>query len=544
MPAVNGARSLATEEKARGPRGPKRCRLALLAYVGLALYVGLFAFDVALEHGAEGPWRAIAAGTLLGRDGPQPVDALAVMRSIVLLLPMLAVLYLGQIHAAERYADPERWPLRRVLLHTTVLGLPLLILPPLMSPDVLSYIAYARMAVVYGTNPLVDVPAANPDVFVQSITSEPYAYTTSVYGPVWLALGELLARLAEALGGRYWVYVLLFKTAAWTAHLGCVAVVWLLAAPLGPRSRLVGTIALAWNPVLLLENAWSGHNDSLALLLLLLAVLAWSRHPLAATVVLALAIPTKWLPGLAVPLFAVLLVRTAPDLASRLRRLGLAALVGLAVVATSYAPYWQGPPTLTPVTNAKGNAITGRSLIHATLIPARQAEAEATGGPDPEAAQEARIAAELAAAKAEGRPFDWASARHPYAQAQEVWLRRLSAAVLLVVIAARAWCVRDLVTLVGGLGWIMLVYVEVTAAYFWPWYLELPLGLAFAAGDVRLRRAAVLLSVCTLWLYVDRVYLGRSSPWGPPIVHGIPLAYLLYLVLGWLRTRVRSGGER
>ncbi len=120
-------------------------------------------------------------------------------------------------------------------------------------------------------------------------------------------------------------------------------VVWKLMAQYGVDSR--NLLLYAWNPLVIIEIAGSGHHDSLGICMLTLGVLAWEKgHPLWAGAGLAASFLSKYMSALLVP--AAILRADWPLLGAW----GLLAAAGLALVRpptilvtgpTRYTQNWQ-----------------------------------------------------------------------------------------------------------------------------------------------------------------------------------------------------------
>ncbi|HEU0027777.1 MAG TPA: hypothetical protein VFQ25_11735, partial [Ktedonobacterales bacterium] len=174
--------------------------------------------------------------------------------------------------APRTTAGGVRWGLWLALGGAAVMGVTLALLPSLPSDDVFSYILYGRISALHHANPLIATPADFPrDPFLSLVY---WQTTRSVYGPVWLGLSDVVARLAAALGGGLAAYVALFKLVGLLAHLVNVALVWAILGRIAPERRLAGALFYGWSPLCLLEFSASAHNDAVMLLLLLLGVYA------------------------------------------------------------------------------------------------------------------------------------------------------------------------------------------------------------------------------------------------------------------------------
>jgi Glycosyltransferase family 87 len=186
----------------------------------------------------------------------------------VFLIALLAYAgaYSGMLLLAGRISS--RW----AIALTVALQLIVFAGPILISTDVFSYIAYARMGVVHGINPYVHGP--------QSIVSDPvYHYVgkdwknvATAYGPLYTLISYPLAPLGVL--GALWG----MKLMALLAGAGTLALTWRCARlrALDPRLAL---IAVGANPLWVIYGLGGAHNDLLMTLLTMAAVtLALARR--------------------------------------------------------------------------------------------------------------------------------------------------------------------------------------------------------------------------------------------------------------------------
>jgi hypothetical protein len=133
-----------------------------------------------------------------------------------------------------------------------------LLAPPLLSQDVFSYIAYARLDVVHGLDPYTHSPSDAPADAVF-----PYAGSkdfTSVYGPLFTVATFPLAKTGVPFA--FWT----LKVVAALASLAIVALVWWCARRLGRDPRLPALV-VGLNPLVLVHVVGGAHNDALTVLL-------------------------------------------------------------------------------------------------------------------------------------------------------------------------------------------------------------------------------------------------------------------------------------
>jgi alpha-1,6-mannosyltransferase len=200
----------------------------------------------------------------------------------------------------------------------TVAGLHVLFLlaPPLLSQDVFSYIAYARLGVEHGLSPYTHAPVDIPRDAVFGFAGSKGA--VSVYGPAFTLLTYPLASLGVA--GAYWV----LKVLAAGASLGVVALVWRTAERLG-RDPVWPALFVGLSPLVLVHVVSAAHNEALVMLLVMAGVYAFARgQPRAAGALPTLAAGVKASAGLVLPYLV---------LGSPRRAGGRAGLVGVVLAA-------------------------------------------------------------------------------------------------------------------------------------------------------------------------------------------------------------------
>jgi hypothetical protein len=212
----------------------------------------------------------------------------------------------------------------------TVVGLHALFLlaPPLLSQDVFSYIAYARLGVEHGLSPYTHSPIDIPTDAVFGFAGSKDA--VSVYGPLFTLLTYPLSGLGVA--GAFWV----LKVVAACASLGVVALVWRCAERLG-RDPVAPALFVGLSPVVLVHVVSAAHNEALVMLLVMAGVYAFVRdQPRGAGALPTLAAGLKASAGLVVP---YLVLGSRPRVRDAL--FGVVA-AGIALVAIGLAGFGTG----------------------------------------------------------------------------------------------------------------------------------------------------------------------------------------------------------
>jgi alpha-1,6-mannosyltransferase len=209
----------------------------------------------------------------------------------------------------------------------TVAGLHVLFLlaPPLLSQDVFSYIAYARLGVEHGLSPYTHSPIDIPGDPVFGFAGSKDA--VSVYGPAFTLLTYPLSGLGVA--GAYWV----LKALAAAASLGVVALVWKCAERLG-RDPVAPALFVGLSPLVLVHVVSAAHNEALVVLLTMAGVYAFVRgQPRAAGFWATFSAGFKASAGLVVP-YLVLGARPRRVLAGVAAAVLLLVAIGLAGFGT------------------------------------------------------------------------------------------------------------------------------------------------------------------------------------------------------------------
>jgi hypothetical protein len=221
-----------------------------------------------------------------------------------------------------------------------VASVALIVTPPTLSPDLYHYALFGRMLVTRGLNPyLTSGNVLRGDPLWPLAIWQDY---TSHYGPVftWLSAG-----VTWISGGRAIATALAFKALA-TGFGGLAAWSVVALAKQERRSRLVPLLLVAWNPLVLLETAGSGHNEMVMIGLALygLWLFRTGRTSLGFLLLVASA-HVKWITAALAGLVAVAHLRDIQG--ARARATAAIKLIAVAAGATTvlYLPFWAGADT-------------------------------------------------------------------------------------------------------------------------------------------------------------------------------------------------------
>jgi hypothetical protein len=253
-----------------------------------------------------------------------------------------------------------RWPMGSgtgwIVAGMLVFGLTLLLMPGLLSTDLVMYAVYGRVAGVFGLNPYLMAPSSigtDPLLAWASRTPE-YATYATPYGPLWsglsAALGATLASQPPL--AQTFAYRLLGSV----AYAATSLLVWQLAAPgqgvtAGVTARRVTLLLYAWNPLILFELIAGGHNEGLMLCLVLAGLVDAASprmHWSVATGLVWAGALVKWVPALVLVFLATAQLRQLDRGRPRVVRLAGIVAVVLGVTLVLFGPWLdpRGPAAL------------------------------------------------------------------------------------------------------------------------------------------------------------------------------------------------------
>jgi hypothetical protein len=334
----------------------------------------------------------------------------------------------------------------------------LLLSPPLQLTDLFNYLGYARLGGLHHLNPYTHVIA-------NELHDPVYRFTTwhhlhSPYGPLFTAATYPLA--FTSLPFAYWA----MKVSVVAASLGFITLVWHCARQLGRDPRLA-VLFVAANPIYLMYALGGFHNDFFMLIPSTAAIsLLLARKDRAAGAALMVAVGVKFTAILLLP-FLLIAVKPAER---RLRVLLGAALAAIPLVALSISVFGFTLPNLQDQS----------TLLTDLSIPNLVGLALGLGGGTPGLLRVADVAVVLSVVYLLRRRRDWLS--------DAGW-------ATLALVASLAWLV--------------------------PWYIVWLLPLAALGSSVRLRRAAVAMTVFLALAFIPATGIFLSDhgidPMGSPV---------------------------
>ena len=461
-----------------------------------------------------------------------PISLVATWKETGLLFAAFTLVFLLYLLAV--YVLPSRISQRYILLSTVLLGLIFVFCPIVTSQDLFSYIAYARMQVIYHLDPLTTVPAqirhdpVYPNIF--------WVNQPSIYGPVWTLITCVLQWVSLLVFGAKQILpmVLFLRLLNLALHVASVQLVWSIIGYLQrlnglPSSqaqtrRLQATLAFAWNPLLLFEACVNAHAETAVLFLLLVAL--WfvlprsGRTDIVAAIFFALAICLKinyvlLLPGLLLFLWAR---HPQNSWLRRFREVAITSGICAVVILVLYIPFW-GHGEIIHVVQVNPNTAHDANSLYEVLMRLYAGRTRAY------------IASSF---KIVGSPLE-----HLTHTASYILFFFAYAALCL-----RAFFVSKTIATPSGLlrwlAWVWLLYCLLGSPWFWPWYITTFFGLFAlieadgAASDAWFGIARFSFAVRVLAFTMISVYCFYT--WGPntSFIHYVFHAQWLYLRGLWL----------
>jgi hypothetical protein len=188
-----------------------------------------------------------------------------------------------------------------------------------------------------GLNPYADPPRAFASDPWFPLVSPVWRDLPTGYGPVWLLISEGIDKVSDNGGvARDSIETILaYRFLFLSATIGSASAIWLILRDVAPARRVVGTLAFAWNPVVLAVGY--EHNDVVMLLFVVAGVgLAVRQRELPATILLMLSALVKYF---TLPLLIAYLIWRRRSSDAGLGRRLLPILAALSTCVLAFAPF-------------------------------------------------------------------------------------------------------------------------------------------------------------------------------------------------------------
>ena len=379
----------------------------------------------------------------------------------LMLLYVISTVLLFWIYAAVLSMAREGWLNHKRALQCSfavpvIVNLILLARLPLQSQDVLSYLAHGFLGEFPGHNPIVATTDDALDTPLGSRLLE-YGWHTvpnpSPYGILWT---HVEVAIAQFWGTSIWGAVLSFKALSLSASLVTAYLIWFVVGRTRPQLQIWATLAYLWNPLVLVEFAGEGHNDSVMIALSIAAVAAALTGRAGTSVtLLLLGAMAKYICVLFAPAQLTYVWRHRQGAARLALLLATALAASVTIAVTLYWPYWVGPQSFVGIMNRTqaGNAYSLFGIVRSALA---HTPIKPISGP---------VASIFVS---------------------------LPLVVLVTYSGARVKTPNDLAR---ACTWASLGFVLMTAPDYWPWYACLPIAWICIGELERLFWLLVLLSL-------------------------------------------------
>ncbi len=252
--------SVAARSEGELPRvRPDRVSGSLVPLLALVLVAATLeiVLDAAAGHSPIVPPSPAIASWLsgIGERLGYRVFLIALLASVTSYAALIALVERGAARVSKRAAL-----LLIVALHLIIFAGPIL-----LSTDVFSYIAYARMGVEHGLNPYLHGPIAIRSDPVFPYVGEDWTHVATAYGPLYTLITYPLGLLGVV--GALWGMKLL----ALLASAATLLLTWRCARLRG-LDPVVAVLVVGINPLYLLYGLGGAHNDLIMTALMMLAV--------------------------------------------------------------------------------------------------------------------------------------------------------------------------------------------------------------------------------------------------------------------------------
>jgi len=231
----------------------------------------------------------------------------------------------------------ERTAYRLIIVGGAFASLVLLLTPPTLSNDLYRYAMFGRMVVTRGLNPYVtpgNALAGDPIVALADGRGVP-----THYGPLFTDLSVVAVWVAGAGPIRN---ALAFKVLATAAGAVSAWAVMALARQ-QERSGLLPLALVVMNPLVLLETAGSGHNETIMMALALGGLVAAGKgRANLGFALLVFSLHIKWVTAALVGLVAIARLREVDGWRARSRELATMLAIAGGITVALYLPYWVG----------------------------------------------------------------------------------------------------------------------------------------------------------------------------------------------------------
>jgi alpha-1,6-mannosyltransferase len=349
-------------------------------------------------------------------------------------------LYFYLLKLCSRSRLDDRRTMALTLLFPVIFNIGLLFVRPYFSIDMFSYLGQGYLGITPGSNPYINgVKEVADTPFGRQLLAWGWrpVHGISPYGPLWTHLSMVVVRIAQNIPTE----IFLLKSIVVTAHLLSAALIWQILARVRPQVQLLGTVGYLWNPLVTIECAAEGHNDALAIVFTLLALLLTiEARPATSIFSLVLGILVKYIPIIFLPSQVAYYWhsdRPTGKMSQTWLQILLGLILGIGVAVLLYWQLWVGADTFQGLT------------------------------------QQASIPGTISAASLLSQFLKFLPLGLPVRQLAAFILKGIFCIIVLLVTIK----VNSKTRLLKSCGTIALAYVLLIPTVYWPWYASLPIAL-------------------------------------------------------------------
>ena len=229
-----------------------------------------------------------------------------------------------------------------ILGFSVLFNLTLVLMLPIASDDVFSYISEGRVVSRYQSNPYyIPYDEFKHDILYSKIKTV-WSKDATNYGPLFTVFGTILTFIG---GDNLPLNVYLFKISFVVLNL---LVAWLIFKVTKSKMSL---LLYSWNPLILFEVSLNAHNDILTVALFVLSLCflfkdnSLKSH-LLSWVLLILSVLVKYFTVIFIPFYLVFSLVTLRNKFEKIKFLSLSVFFGLLTVILIFIPFWESPDIL------------------------------------------------------------------------------------------------------------------------------------------------------------------------------------------------------
>jgi hypothetical protein len=331
---------------------PSRPTPAAIAGIGAATGLLYFVIHVAQKALLDATIAAPGPGPSVWDNPNNYGELIALLGSYTVACLGLLVLY-DRLLLWSRADGWSRFSRGLALGMPVVLYMCLWLTIPYFSTDLLTYASYGSIA-LSGGNPY----SQSGDTILTTTFGRQLAAlgwrgspAPTPYGPVWTVLSAAAVGLSKDAAGAVWI----IKGVVVSATLATALAGWWLLSAVDIRYRLTGTLALLWNPALVVLLASEGHNDAVMMFLVVLSLgFSVRQFVIGGCVTQLVAAFTKYFSVVLLPLQVTFWWRTRSNHRNLVAQMAASIVLGVCLAALLYAPFWVGINTFFG-TGALGN---------------------------------------------------------------------------------------------------------------------------------------------------------------------------------------------